>query len=1401
MRPAPAQPLSNQPTESSGLPSQEMHNSLTNTNRIFYASISHLLDDVMYPVSIHDPAFNPLPLSLLPTDRTIVPTIDNINIFAVAAEHPLCQYRSYPVTEPTTKVDFRHQLTQSFDMVPDLQPSTLENGISNLILAPISIKTTNGAFLHIHGIVDTAAQLPVLSTNFCRTNSIEIFPISNANLRTTFFDGRIQLSRWRTASLTVRFMPDIITESEFLVLDNSSGPDCLIGGQLRQRLGLDNHFSSIPTTWMDDNVTSAMLSPLVAESIHRIGVIPSSPPRSHVSKPLVTGAYPDDDFIYQHWSDVPTSTPFDLPLSYSGVAPTRQHVVDHVNSEQDAAEIALRLPKIIAALNENNTVTEAPSFISDPEATVHLSHVAGTVPKYIPQPRNMPERKRVAVRLQIQKWQRTGKIRYLRPDERHIWNSQLLTAPKPGSFEEDGTQKLRICFNGKSSVNIGLKCDSYTLPSISAVLNKCKGASFFTELDCEDAYLQLILDAESQPITAFEFEGKSYCFVGAPYGITFIGNTFQRIMQKVFQDLPFVQVYIDNIWIISEDDYDTHYNHVMAVIARCNEFHIRLNLKKPVLFKREFVGFGHHISSQGVSLDPKKTEAALSWDPESLQTCAQLGSFLGATNYLRENIRHYTELTHSLSVAANHHKTPKARITWTPELIASFKLFQHAIAHAPLIHYADHSRQFALACDASRVATGCCLFQPTKPGEQPNAENIVSFYSRSLLDSEKGYAAYKLELLSIVQSIRHYHDFLWGTHFLLYTDHQSLTHIWKQSTFNNTYAGWILELADHSFDIFHIAGVLNIFPDVLSRLYRNKTWGLSENTELAEAVPRPGVLGIQPLLAKIYTFQAEIIPDLLSPSSTSTALPATLAPSVIPICDSSVAAAAATQTRDYPPATTEQLKHIDKVHSIGHYGVQAILYRLRAMHIKWPFMLQHIQEIVASCIPCQQWSIVKRGYQPLRSPHAWWPFDIVQFDLSTSLPMSSSGNTVLLVLIDILTSLCLLRPLKDKESATIAFALMQIFGDFGTPRVIHSDNEPTLVSEVMRKFYDYLGTVFQTSIPFNSHSLGKAERAVGCSLTCIHKLLSACGGEWDRMAPFAQLSMNTKIKELSGSDPFVLMFNRTCHIFDFDSWSKDTALSPNVKTIESLAQWKEHQSKLESIVFPAVRKRITQKQAKANAAYAASHTTPSRSEIPVGTIVAIKDVNRASKNEPAMLSPYTIHSRAQNGGYIVRDMAGGLLGRAVPTEHIRPLYHARRLDTSNIAYLDYVYDRRVNPTNHRDEYLVKWTGAPLTESTWVDVANIQDYSAITQYLASLERIPKTRKQKRSTVIKAITASASNAPTSSLAQTASETPTLVVVKPRTARKSATQYDPAHAATAAIAPALNVSSRGRVSKRRG
>ena len=120
----------------------------------------------------------------------------------------------------------------------------------------------------------------------------------------------------------------------------------------------------------------------------------------------------------------------------------------------------------------------------------------------------------------------------------------------------------------------------------------------------------------------------------------------------------------------------------MATIARCTEKHVRLNLKKPVLFKREFVGFGHKISKDGISLDTKQVAAALSWDLRAIETHGKMLSFLGSTNYLRKNIRYYADLTAPLYAVSTG--SANRLITWTDPLITCFKALQQAIATAPL---------------------------------------------------------------------------------------------------------------------------------------------------------------------------------------------------------------------------------------------------------------------------------------------------------------------------------------------------------------------------------------------------------------------------------------------------------------------------------------------------------------------------------------------------------------------------------------------------------------------------------------------------------------------------------------------------------------------------------------------
>ncbi len=107
------------------------------------------------------------------------------------------------------------------------------------------------------------------------------------------------------------------------------------------------------------------------------------------------------------------------------------------------------------------------------------------------------------------------------------------------------------------------------------------------------------------------------------------------------------------------------------------------------------------------------------------------------------------------------------------------------------------------------------------------------------------------------------------------------------------------------------------------------------------------------------------------------------------------------------------------------------------------------------------------------------------------------------------------------------------------------------------------------------------------------------------------------------------------------------------------------------------------------------------------------------------MAPYTVVSKDANGGYHLRDAAGGLLARSIPQHHLRPLFIARHPISENISYVDYIMKHRVS--NGVDEFLVKWIDEPISAATWIPYHDISDKALIREFNASLNRISKTRK--------------------------------------------------------------------------
>ena len=88
-------------------------------------------------------------------------------------------------------------------------------------------------------------------------------------------------------------------------------------------------------------------------------------------------------------------------------------------------------------------------------------------------------------------------------------------------------------------------------------------------------------------------------FVRMPFGLKNSAQAFQRLMDRVLQDLPFLFVYLDDI-LVASPNAAAHAKHVKLLFERLRGAGLAINREK-CLFGKDTVTFlGHTVSSRGI---------------------------------------------------------------------------------------------------------------------------------------------------------------------------------------------------------------------------------------------------------------------------------------------------------------------------------------------------------------------------------------------------------------------------------------------------------------------------------------------------------------------------------------------------------------------------------------------------------------------------------------------------------------------------------------------------------------------------------------------------------------------------------------------------------------------------------
>ena len=265
--------------------------------------------------------------------------------------------------------------------------------------------------------------------------------------------------------------------------------------------------------------------------------------------------------------------------------------------------------------------------------------------------------------------------------------------------------------------------------------------------------------------------------------------------------------------MVSGSNDEEHLENLEEVLKRLSEAGLRLKRKKCAFMAEEVVYLGQKINRQGIQPVEEKVRAIT--EAPAPKNVSEVRSYLGMINYYQKYLSNLSTILAPLHGLLEKEKSWK----WTKEHQESFMKSKELLKSSRLLVHYDPEKDLLLACDASPYGLEVVLSHPMAD----NTEQPIAFASRSLTPAEKNYSQLDKEALAIVFGVRKFHQYLYGRHFTILTDHKPLERVFNPDKTTPQMAAariqrWALILAAYTYSIQYKEGSQNANADALSRL-------------------------------------------------------------------------------------------------------------------------------------------------------------------------------------------------------------------------------------------------------------------------------------------------------------------------------------------------------------------------------------------------------------------------------------------------------------------------------------------------------------------------------------------------------------------------------------------------------
>ena len=678
-------------------------------------------------------------------------------------------------------------------------------------------------------------------------------------------------------------------------------------------------------------------------------------------------------------------------------------------------------------------------------------------PKFF-KPRSVPYAIRGAIEKDLERLENLGVIEKINYSD---WAAPIVAVPKA-----DGG--IRICGDYKVTVNPVLQVDQYPVPRVEDLFATLAGGQKFSKLDLSQAYQQVLLEPASRKYVTVNTHRGLYQYNRLPFGVASAPAVFQQTMEKILQGLPRVVVYIDDILVTGRND-EEHLQTLEQVLARLQKYGLRLKREKCSFLTPSVEYLGYLVDKEGLHATAAKVEAVTQApEPRNVQ---ELRSFLGLVNYYAKFIHHLSTITQPL----NHLLCQKVPWKWTKECQRAFLELKEQLASSEVLVHYDPQLPLKLDCDASAYGVGAVLSHVFPDG----GERPVAYASRTLTQSEKGYAQLEKEALSLVFGIKKFHQFLYGRRFTLVTDHKPLLTILGPKRGLPTLAAarlqrWALLLAAYQYDIEFRSTTEHSNADGFSRLPLK----VGEESECVSAISVFTLSQIEflpvdtdklrratksdPVLSRVMTY-------------TQRGWPAHVEAELKPYANrrqelTTEAGCLLWGMRVIVPEPCRRAVLIE-LHT-SHPGMVRMK-SLARLHIWWPSIDKDIEQMVRECLSCQR----VRNNPPTTLLHPWsWPegpWKRIHVDFA-----GPFYGSMYMVVVDAHSKWLEVFPMSTTTTEKTLEVLRNLFASYGLPEQLVSDNGPQFTSHEFELCMKANGIKHIKTSPYHPASNGEAERFV-----------------------------------------------------------------------------------------------------------------------------------------------------------------------------------------------------------------------------------------------------------------------------------------------------------------------------------